>query len=149
MSFSKGSWAQRVGTLGDTAEAAFDNLYPAHHKSGLNRPPMKVGDIDPTLRNIPDRMLYGAFVEVLGFGRDQTAKFKLEKLIAQLRWSAFKPVWYFLWDSTNERHWIADIEVWWFAMIREGQYGAFDDGNEYIGLHVSKFPAEAAQVAAP
>ena len=142
MSYRDGNWSQRFGALGDESEAKFDEMFPAHHKSGLNRPPMRVSDVDPLLRNLPDRMVHDRFIECLGFGRDRVAKFKVEKLRQQLRWSAICPVSYFVYDKTKNESYLADIGEWWLAAIRHGKYGSFEsDGNEYIGLHVDHFPA--------
>lgn len=140
MTYADQNWGQRVGTLGDIAESVFEEVAPlgTFVRYGLNRPPFRVKGLTPEQRNTPDYLTgTGDFVEVMGCGRDNVLKLKLEKWDAQKRWQKLGPVKYFFWNS-NHSEWalltLAQVQ----KLVTQGRKArgvqAFNDGNEYIGI---------------
>lgn len=149
MSFHEQSFHTRLGTMGDTAEAVFDHLFPQSHKLGLNRPPFSMAGMLLEMRYVPDRMTREAFVEVMGIGGDQTLKLKLEKFDALFCWKALGPVDLFVYDQANERWWMAPITDWFRAALLHGTLGEFHDGKEFAALHADHFPTAPTDVRLP
>lgn len=137
---------KRFGYLGDTAESAFDQVYPKHHKLGLNRPPFGMNGMDPALRYTPDRLVRSGFVEVMAIGHDNTLKIKHEKLDALTVWSRIGPVDLFVYHKPKNLYWQAPISNWSKLLKKYGTDSAFDDGKTFIALHTDKFPGEPAEV---
>jgi hypothetical protein len=140
VSFHKQSFETRFGAMGDEAEAVFDEMYPKHHKLGLNRPPFQVAGMDAALRYLPDRMLRDRFVECMGIGRDRLLKPKVEKFEALFRWTWIAPVDLFVYDKTKQMTYMAPLRDWWESCSRHGIADTFPEGKEYVGLHVDHFP---------
>jgi hypothetical protein len=135
MSFRDQEFSARFTAMGDAAEQAHDDVFPAHHKSGLNRPPMKVGQLSPMLRCLPDRMKADGWTECMGVGRDQIIKVKIDKLIQLVKWSVVAPVHIFINDSHKKRWCIGPVDDWTAALFEHGEYGEFpNDNNPYVGL---------------
>ena len=113
--FRNRSWNDRYaeGGMGDEAEGHFE-AYCAKKKlgfvrCGLDRPPLSVGRLPARVRYWPDYLMTRGFVEVQGFGRDQTMKLKLDKWGVLHYWNDLMPVELYLWDSTNERELVIGI----------------------------------------
>jgi len=139
--FRDQQFSNRFQAMGDEAEGKFDELFPAHHKLGLNRPKMHVASMSLKARYTPDRQLTDRLVEVMGCGKDQILKLKIEKLIALMQWRATDPVDMFLWDSKNERWCMGPLDEYVDATYQFGEYGAFDDGKKpYVGLRTRHVP---------
>ena len=112
-SFRDSSWSSRFSALGDMAEGAFeqyatDTLKLNFERFGLNRPQLRVASLPSRVRHAPDYLMTNNFVEVVGFGKDQTMKLGLEKYGALHWWNdlktkTFDGVQMFVWDSKNER----------------------------------------------
>jgi hypothetical protein len=147
MSFHTQNFQTRFGTMGDTAEAVFDLLFPANHPLGLCRPPFNVSGMPAPMRYAPDRMTRSAFVEIMGIGRDQTLKMKVEKLDALSAWRALGPVELFVFDSANRRYWCRALRDWDQAFDDHGTEGMFPEGKEYVGLHSDWFPGTPGEVS--
>jgi hypothetical protein len=139
-SFRDREFSSRFAQMGDKAEAAFDAAFPAHHKLGLNRPPMQVGRLAPLLRYTPDRLTTDGFIEVQGMGRDQTVKLKVEKMLELMRWSVSAPLQLFLYDSHKKRWCIGTIDEWVDVFFQFGEYAQFPEGKPYIGVHARDIP---------
>lgn len=141
MSFHEQSFQSRFGTMGDQAEAAFDQVFPKNHKLGLNRPPFSMSGMLLEMRYVPDRITRDAFVEVMGIGTDQTLKLKIEKFDALFAWKSIGPVDLFVYDSKHDRWWLAPITDWFRAVLLHGTLDQFHDGKEYAALHADHFPS--------
>lgn len=128
--------------MGDTAEKVFDELFPKSHKLGLSRPPFGVSGMLLGMRYTPDRMTRDAFVEIMGCGRDQTLKLKVEKFNALFLWQAIGPVDLFVYNETNDVWWMAPMEQWFQSALVNGGSGVFDDGKQYVSLRTKFFPCE-------
>lgn len=133
-----------MGTMGDTAEAIFEDVYPeGFARYGLSRPPVKVGELPAKFRFTPDYLTSKGLVEVQGFGRDQTVKLKLDKFSALGQWHADWRVDLFLWDSHKKRYgWLS-----WPALqglIDEGcaTLGYFHDPKAYLAFKAADIPCE-------
>lgn len=140
MTYNQQRWGDRVRTLGDIAEGVFEEVAPlgSHVRYGLNRPPFTVKTLTSMQRNTPDYLCgTGDFVEVMGCGRDNVIKLKLEKWAAQKRWQKVGPVRFFFWNS-NHSEWalltIKQVQELVTKARKADGVQAFDDGNEYLGL---------------
>jgi hypothetical protein len=141
MSFHKQDFSARLGTMGDVAEAVFDQVYPKSHKLGLNRPPFSMAGMALALRYTPDRMLRDGFWEVMGCGKDRLLKLKVEKLDALFMWSVLAPVNLFVYDQKAHEFYDAPMLDWFAAAKVHGEPNVFEnDGKEFYALHVEHFP---------
>lgn len=138
--FKDRPWSSRFDQLGDEAEARFetvctDVLKLGYVRYGLNRPPLQMSQLPTRLRYTPDYLMSGKLIEVQGFGRDQVAKIKLDKLGALHWWNDVHPVELFLWDSKNER-WAFVTLKQVDAEIASGrcELCAFPEGKAYFAL---------------
>jgi hypothetical protein len=138
--FHQQNFNSRFGTMGDPAESVFDDMYPKHHKLGLNRPPFSMQGMNAAMRYLPDRMTRKAFVEVMGIGRDRLLKLKDEKLQALFEWRQLGPVHLFVWDQQANTTYEAPIEEWAEAITNLGTDGTFSEGKTFKALHVNHFP---------
>jgi len=150
MTFHTQSFANRFSAMGDMAEGIFDLVYQGKtHALGLNRvwqngDRLYMGQMTPSMKATPDRMVKDHFAEVMGIGRDQTGKFKDVKLLPLLDWDMhIGPVTIFIYDSSNHRYWEANVKDWQLACEKHGERKAFHDGPEYWALPVWAFPVEA------
>jgi len=142
VNFHAQDFSKRFHTMGDPAEAAFDLVYPKHHKLGLNRPPFYMGGMTLAMRYVPDRMLRDRFVECMGVGKDRLLKVKNEKVLALSAWQEIGDVSLFVWDS-HAQHWYEDsLEAWRRQIDKLGVDGTFKNDNKpYRALHVDHFPS--------
>lgn len=105
MSFSQRSWTERLGQMGDEAEAEFEHRSKLGAvRTGLKRPPVRVRDLHPYVRQIPDYLTTRGWVEVMGMGEDQILKLKVKKLEALHFWALLMPVSLWVWDSHKRRY---------------------------------------------
>jgi hypothetical protein len=134
--FHEGNFDKRVGTMGDEAEGVFEEVCHVNWvRYGLNRPPLKMSMLDERVRYTPDYLTSAAFVEVQGFGRDQTLKLKVSKMSALAWWNVPHPVELFVWDSTNKRHAqfpLAEVQAW-FDNLRT-VLDRFHDSGAYFAV---------------
>lgn len=141
MAFNERSFQKRFEKMGDAAEAVFEETYSQGWvRLGLNRPPLNMGMLPPFIRFMPDYLTSKGLVEVQGFGRDQTAKFKLKKIGALLEWQDHFRVDFFVWDSHNQRYgWVRLPELW--AALETAEVRVFEnDGNEYFAVPADELP---------
>lgn len=141
MAFHQRSFEKRFEEMGDTAERVFTEVYPQKYvRFGLERPPLRMSMLPPFIRFTPDYLTSKGLVEVQGFGRDQTAKFKLTKIGALLEWQDHFRVDFFIWDSHNRRYgWVRLPELW--ETLETAEVCVFEnDGNEYFAVPAPDLP---------
>lgn len=143
--FSERPFEQRIGQLGDQAEAVFEAVYPqGWARYGLCRPPINLATVPPMIRYSPDYITAKGFVEVQGFGRDQTFKLKASKYEALNAWHGLFRVDLFAYDSHNKRYGFMRLHDWFVAAEEHGWNGAFDNGaNPFIALHADHLPVDS------
>lgn len=128
--------------MGNIAEGVFAELYPAHHRSGLDKPPMTLKEMSNFNRNAPDFLVRDRYVEVIGCGSDQTIKVRISKIVALIQWSVHNQVDIFVYDSKNKRYCQGPVDAWVDLFFQHGEYGVFSDGPTMVGLKCSKVPFE-------
>lgn len=144
--YNQQTFDNRFDYLGDTAENAFDTVYPQHHKLGLNRPTFSMRNMLPVMRYTPDRMIPSAAVEVMAIGHDLTLKLKHEKLDALQQWARIMPVDLFIYHQPSNTYWQQPLQQWSTQLAQHGQHERFDDGKTYIALHTKHFPGTQQQI---
>ena len=141
--FHQSPFHVRFGAMGDVAEKVFEDIFPAHHRLGLNRPNLHTQSLPYIMRFLPDFLTVDGMIEVMGVGRDKTLKFKIEKMNALARWQQMAPVHLFVYDSSKKRWWISPLEAWQEACISKGTIDHFDDNKKaYVKLLTDDFPSE-------
>ena len=141
MSYRDQSWEVRVAVLGDEAEAVFESVYPhGFVRFGLRRPPISVSKLPPMIRYTPDYLTSSGLIEVMGFGRDQTLKLKLEKETALHMWSQIMPTRFFIWDRTNRRYGYVDIQGMTATAHAHGALERLDEKRAWF------IPADALEI---
>lgn len=137
MAFKDQSFNHRLGAMGDEAESVFEAAYPnGYVRTGLCRPPIQVHALPIQVRYIPDYLTSNGWVEVQGFGRDQTVKLKMEKYQALIWWSWLWPVSLFLWDKTNKRYTILELSA---LPLEHANMDVFPEGKEYLAIPADAF----------
>lgn len=149
-SFRDQSWDKRYEEMGDTAEGRFEDWCARNRlnfvRYGLDRPPIAMYKLPARIRYSPDYLLSNKFVEVQGFGRDQTVKLKLEKHGSLRWWNDVHPVDLYLWDSHNERECFVPIHVFDMVLGTDGaELRAFPEGKSYFALNADHLFAAAAE----
>lgn len=141
--FHKAPFHVRFGTMGDTAEKIFEQVFPHHHRLGLNRPNLHTQSLPYIMRFLPDFLTVQGMVEVMGIGRDKTLKFKIEKLHNLIKWSNMCEVHLFVYDSSRKKWYMAPLDAWHAACTAHGTLDHFDDNNAaFIRLTSDNFPVE-------
>lgn len=142
MAFNESSWSARFGKMGDEAEGMFARLFPNHHRSGLDRPPLNVAQLSLKDRNTPDYLTNDGYVECMGIGgKKPSLKLKCDKAVALCMWDGDTPTDLFVWDSTRKRWWRAHIWDWVNACVRHGIVKTFHDNDKpYWELAPEHFP---------
>lgn len=149
--FKDASWAARFSAMGDASEAAFAELFPSHHRSGLNRPNLNVAKLTLKDRNTPDFLTNEGYVECMGIGgRTPSLKFKVKKMVALCVWDTQTPTDLFVWNSTKRLWWRAPIWSWVDACVRYGEVKTFPDNDEpYYDLKPANFPVDPTPMEQP
>lgn len=153
MAYHEQSFSARLGTMGDASEDAFDNIYPKHHKLGLNRvwadgSNLYLNKMTPAMRYTPDRLIADRFVECMGCGSDSTLKVKNEKIRAMNLWEQnIGPTSLFVYSSKTNSYWIAPVSHWVARFNEHGIQKAFSDGKQFIALNTRNFPCEPTPCA--
>lgn len=143
MTFKDGSFSQRFGKMGDEAEGVFEAVWPkAWERWGVNRPRVPLKGVPCFVRQAPDYWDADGFIEVMGFGRDQTFKLKSSKHEALLDWAEKWSVRIFVWDSHRKRWSIAPLSEIEAVLVNEGWDDVFHDGPEYVALKAEFWPGE-------
>lgn len=146
MSFKDRPFHNRFAAMGDAAEGVFERTYPQGWvRFGLNRPPIAMGSLPAFIRFTPDYLTARGLVEVQGFGGDQLAKFKRDKLTALIDWHHHFRVDFFLWDSANKRYaWLRlhDLENY----ITPHHVAYFPEGTQYFAIPAVELPVVDAWV---
>lgn len=140
MSFKDKNWNARFQAMGDEAEGIFEQVYPnGFTRYGLDRPPIQMHKLEPFIRYTPDYLTSQGPVEVQGFGYDQVAKIKVDKLEALLMWDAIQPTRLFLWDSHQQRHAMLAIDEV-KRMVKHGDVTvqSFPEGKEYYAIPAAR-----------
>jgi len=110
--FSTQDYSVRHQYLGDTAEAVFEERWPANWvRFGLSRPPLSMGMLPPKVRYQPDYLTSNAFYEVMACGRDRTLKLKVDKLdVLKFYHEEIFNTLLFVWHMTDDRYGAWTIE---------------------------------------
>lgn len=149
MSFKDRRWESRFEAMGDQAEAKFEEVCDRGFvRYGLNRPPIRMSMLPEFVRYTPDYLTSKCFVEVQGFGRDQTFKLKVDKYQALVAWSAFHPVEIFIYDSYNDRSIQLTLDDVYQLWQDYGSGGSFPEGKQYWSVPASAIFAEVEDASA-
>lgn len=146
MSFRDGNWNSRFGALGDQAEAVFEAVYEQKWtRYGLNRPEVSLAGVPAFIRYTPDYLTNRGLVEVQGFGRDQVAKFKLDKILALCDWHESFRVDFFIYDSYHKRFgWVRFMDAFQACSTSGGgELRHFPEGNPYWAVAAEDLPVIA------
>jgi hypothetical protein len=120
--------------MGDQAETEFEQRYGRGFvRAGLRRPPIRVRDLHPFEAQRPDYLTTKGYIEVMGMGRDQTLKLKVEKLEALRFWRLLGRVYLWVWDSYKRRHVELPLEQV-DALVARAKIGQFPEGTPYYEL---------------
>jgi len=148
MSYREQPFHQRYATLGDTAEAVYDEILPLGNstKLGFRRPEgIKFSSIPEVWRHLPDRMTAVYLVEIVGLGKDGILKsIKTTKYEALKFWhktakaSGLLGLVLFVWNSAERQF----LVVAWSDIVTEVAYSKKkfgvqkfeNDGNEYFPI---------------
>lgn len=144
--FSAREWKERERTLGDPAENAFEAWCKKRgHKQasyGLRRPDVDLSYVPPFVRYTPDFLTQFGLIEVQGCGRDQTFKFKHEKLgaLEEWHWTMYQEngfgVYLWLWNQPLDESVLVDWERLLLLTTDEHGYwpehGVFDGTKPYV-----------------
>lgn len=114
MTYRNQKWENRIDTLGDPAEGAFEDWANQTDykfvRYGLCRPPINMRLVPTKLRYTPDYLTDFGLVEVQGCGRDGKFKFKHEKLVALNQWNTDCPVSLWLYDQPADIGYMVRLE---------------------------------------
>ena len=144
MTFSERPWAERLGAMGDQAEREYEERYPRGWvRAGLRRPPIRVRDLHPYEAQRPDYLTSRGYVEVMGMGRDQILKLKVDKLEALRFWRLLGRVYLWVWDSHKRRHVELPLEKV-DALVSRAQIAQFPEGTAYYQLDAKDLFGDAA-----
>ena len=131
MTFKDQNWSERVAVLGDPAESAFmehaRNTGLSFVKFGLDRPPIDLRRIPGFVRYTPDFLTPKGLIEVQGCGRDQTFKFKHDKLTALRQWQRHAHVNVWLWNEPLDDWRMLPVPKLW--TLCQGRGGPRIDGT--------------------
>jgi hypothetical protein len=95
------------------------------------------------VRYSPDYLMSGKFVEVQGFGRDQTFKLKLDKFGCLSWWNDLLPVDLFIFDSQNSRWQLMELHGIDSMLGRGvGELKFFPEGKPYFAFPATHLPNE-------
>lgn len=140
--FSDKSFDSRFGAMGDEAEGMFEQVHPKGWvRWGLDRPNLKVSALPVKIRYAPDYLTSDGFVEVMGVGRDQILKLKVEKLCCLWQWHAEMPTNLFIWDSKNKRYCTVSIPDL-MTQLGIASMGSFPEGKVTLEIPVKELAAE-------
>lgn len=139
MSFRDAPWNVRVQAMGDLAENKFEEIWKtSFERWGLRRPRVNVRQLPARLRHAPDYLTSQGFIEVLGLGREQCLRLKVEKMNCLWWWSDLHPVSLFIYDSHHNRSAVIElsaVQQW----IDSGQVtlGIFPERKAYWNVPAS------------
>lgn len=146
MAFNSQKWSTRFETMGDTAENAFESIYPHAHRMGLNRPNFDHNTLSQWLRHTPDYLMPNGFFEVMGISthsNKSSLKLRVEKLDSLNKWLTLGNGYLWVWDSNEHQYWWAPIKDWEYACWQYAEIKRFSDNNKpYYNLLVSDFPCQ-------
>ena len=139
-------WSERFKDMGDEAEGVFEELYNVNGvgfaRFGFNRPNLHMSKLPTHLRYAPDYVTEDGFVEVQGFGRDQTCKLKVDKWEALRYWDCLHPVYLFVYDSFNKRSTTIALRDVGGRSVRLDK---FPEGKPYFAIDASDIFTEVAK----
>jgi hypothetical protein len=139
-SFRDQNWEARFSQMGDEAEGHFEQyaegvLGQKWIRFGLERPPLHMASLPTRLRYTPDYLMSKRFVEVQGFGRDQTFKIKHDKLNCLHWWNDLHPLHVYVWDSHKKRECMVHLfEIDRLIDGGKAELGHFHEGKAYFAL---------------
>jgi hypothetical protein len=146
LKYSSQPWESRLGTLGDPAETEFEARSKLGFvRIGLKRPPIRVRDLHPYVRQLPDYLTTNGWVEVMGMGEDGILKLKVIKLEALNFWGLLMPLTLWVWDSHKKRYAKVSLERLNDLAV-SAKIGFFPEGTPYYELRIPEalFTKEAA-----
>lgn len=127
-----------MGSMGDEAETKFEELHPSGFvRFGLNRPPISMGMLPPSIRYTPDYLTSHGLVEVQGVGRDRILKLKIDKAMALQQWHQMFKLQMFVWDTTRQEAKYMDWETLW-GLLPSMPIDHFPEGKPYWQLNVDQ-----------
>lgn len=140
--FAERNWTDRETVLGDPAENAFREWANRQHipyiKYGMDRPPFPMSQLPAVIRYTPDFLTAERLYEVQGCGRDQTFKFKHDKLWALHEWHQHMDVWFWLWvQQTGDCYQIRYQDLLPYMLDPFGDYrvdGLFDGHKKFAAV---------------
>jgi hypothetical protein len=135
VSFHKQDFNTRFGTMGDTAEAVYEQWADGNDirfdRYGFNRPRSNMFKWPSEIRYTPDYITHDRLIEVKGCGRDGLAKIKQENLDALSNWQKHLPVWLFIWNSALEEHAYFELSQRFYLWLPKNcSNGRFPDNNK-------------------
>lgn len=151
MHFSDKSFAERSDMMGDLAENAFrrfaDSRGIRQYNYGLNRPPFDYfANLPDMVKATPDFICESQkrtkfFVECKGTG-GKVIKIKHESLAALEAWNDLMMVWFFFYDSNNDRYAFVNYRHL-LVLCEDARSYQFPDNNKfYYSLRTSKLTWE-------
>ena len=138
--FRNQSWGRRFAELGDKAEGVFEKVTTEPFiRSGLNRPDFTnklLGQLPSRERHRPDYLTPTGYVEVKGFGREQTARLKVDEIDCLKWWQTLFPVSVFFYDSHKKEHATVPLDEIAQA-INDGRalLDHYPEGKAYFAIH--------------
>lgn len=144
MGFKDQPFKKRWEKMGDAAEAAFLRVYPDTESRrsepfGWDRSELNTSLMSPKMRYMPDFVTTfrtAWLTECVGFGRDRTLKFKVEKLVALEAWRGDMPVFVFVYDQPNDRWAMFDLGAF-RKLCSASPVKTFPEGKEYYSIDLS------------
>jgi hypothetical protein len=140
VSFKDLSFSQRFSALGDLAEGVFERTYDQPYvRFGLSRPPIHLGGVPGIVRFAPDYISAKGFIEIQGFGGDQTFKLKHSKAEALQFWHGMWRLDFWVFDSKNQRYaWLRWPELYHACATAEVRH--FPEGYPYSAIKAKDLP---------
>lgn len=124
--------------MGDEAEEVFEQTTSnGFVRYGLNRPPIKLGNVPEMVRYTPDYLQHDRLVEVQGIGADRTIKLKVDKYAALLQWNQIFPTFMFVWDSKARAY--TEFPIDGFPVLL-CELDRFAEGKPYFALKADALP---------
>jgi hypothetical protein len=142
MSFKDQNFQTRYASMGDEAEAVFEDVYPqGWERAGLNRPNLQMSSLSLPVRYTPDYITSKGYIEVKGFGRDRLLKIKDENLEALWTWHEhIMRTDLFVWNRADQEYGFVRLGDLEDALEQFGTDGIFPEGKTFRALEAAKIP---------
>jgi hypothetical protein len=151
MSFHQQGWSARFQSMGDEAEAMFEQVTPLGSvvRFGWNRQALHKF-MSKTLSHKPDYYAnQGILVEVIGCSGDLVRAMKVDKWEAMKVWHKIQPLQFFVWNRANKT-WLMvpynGMRKTIARSVKEERVKAFEnDGNQYYEMEWEWLAANASE----